>query len=134
MMQQQIQQNAQSQQQWNAAMQQGQGMHQQHPAPPVIGNPTFREYNRHHPPEFNGDGESQEAKRRIKQMEKIFRMVECTEEEKVVFATNQFRGAAEDWWESAQRRMMASNMEMNFENFKQVMLDKYLSFSYKVRK
>jgi hypothetical protein len=30
----------------------------------------------------------QEAKRWIKHMEKIFRMAECTEEEKVIFATN----------------------------------------------
>jgi len=44
-------------------------------------------------------------------MEKIFRMAECTEEEKFVFAANQFRGAAEDWWESAQRRMVANDME-----------------------
>ena len=63
-------------------------------------------------------------------MEKIFRMAE----EKVIFATNQFRGAAEDWWETAQRRMVTNGIEMNLENFKQVILEKYLSLSYKVRK
>jgi len=134
MMQQQIQQNAQSQQQWAAAMQQGQGAHQQHPPPPTIGNPAFREYNRNHPPEFNGEGEPQEAKRWVKHMERIFRMADCTEEEKVIFATNQFRGAAEDWWETAQRRIVTDGIEMNWENFKKVMLEKYLSLSYKVRK
>ena len=67
-------------------------------------------------------------------MEKIFRMADCTEEEKVVFATNQFRGAAEDWWETAQRRMVTDDIEVNWENFKKVMLGKYLSLSYKVRK
>jgi len=72
LMQQQIQQNAQSHQQWTAAMQQGQGAHQQQPPPPIIGNPTFREFNRNHPPEFNGEGEPQEAKRWVKHMEKIF--------------------------------------------------------------
>jgi hypothetical protein len=96
LMQQQIQQNAQSQQQWVAAMQQGPGVHQQHPPPPVVGNPAFREYNRNHPSKFDGRGEPEEAKRWIKHMEKIFRMDDCTEEEKVIFVTNQFRGAAED--------------------------------------
>jgi len=67
-------------------------------------------------------------------MEKIYRMADCTEEEKVVFATNQFRGAAEDWWETAQRRMVTDGIEVNWENFKRVMLEKYLSLSYKVRK
>ena len=67
-------------------------------------------------------------------MEKIFRMADCTEEEKVVFVTNQFRGAAEDWWETAQRRMVTGGIEVNWENFKKVMLEKYLSLSYKVRK
>jgi hypothetical protein len=37
----QIQQNAQSQQQWVEAMHQGQGAHQQHPPPPILGHPTF---------------------------------------------------------------------------------------------
>jgi hypothetical protein len=46
-------------------------------------------------------------------MEKIFRMAECTEEEKVIFATNQFRGAAEDWWDTAQCRMITNGIEMN---------------------
>jgi len=133
-MQQQIQQNAQSQQQWAAAMQQGQGAHQQHPPPPIIGNPAFREYNRNHPSEFNGEGEPQEAKRWVKHMEKIFRMADCIKEEKVIFATNQFRGAAEDLWETAQHRMVTDGIEMNWENFKKVMLEKYLSLSYKVRK
>jgi hypothetical protein len=87
------QQNAQSQQQWATAMHQCQGAHQQHPPPPVVGHPTFREYNGNNPPEFDGRGEPQEAKRWIKHMEKIFHMAECTEEEKVIFATNQFRGA-----------------------------------------
>lgn len=96
LMQQQIQQNAQSQQQWATTMQQGQRVHQQHPPPPVVGNPAFREYNRNNPPEFNGRGETQEAKRWIKHMEKIFCIADCTNEEKVIFATNQFRGAAED--------------------------------------
>jgi hypothetical protein len=67
-------------------------------------------------------------------MEKIFRMAECTEEEKVIFATNQFRGAAEDWWDTAQRRMITSGMEMNWDNFKRIMLEKYLSVSYKIKK
>jgi hypothetical protein len=96
LMQQQIQQNAQSQQQWAAAMQQG--VHQQHPPPPVVGNLAYREYNRNHPLEFDGRGEPQDAKRWIKHMEKIFRMADSSEEEKVIFATNQFRGPAEDLW------------------------------------
>jgi hypothetical protein len=115
-------------------MQQGPRVHQQHPPPPAVGNPAFREYNRNHPPEFDGRGEPPEAKRWIKHMERIFRMAVCTEEEKVIFATNQFRGPAEDWWETARRRMVNSGMEINWDNFKQVMLKKYLSVTYKVRK
>jgi hypothetical protein len=134
LMQQQIQQNAQSQQQWDAAMHQGPGAHQQNQPPPVVGNPAFREYNRNHPPEFDGRGEPPEAKRWIKRMERIFRMAVCTEEEKVIFVTNQFRGPAEDWWETARRRMVHDGMEINWDNFKQVMLEKYLAVTYKVHK
>jgi hypothetical protein len=57
-----------------------------------------------HPPEFDGSGEPPEAKRWIKHMEKIFLMANCTAEEKVVYATNQFRGAAQngDKWNSSE--------------------------------
>jgi hypothetical protein len=134
MMQQQIQQNTQSQQQWAAAMHQGPGLNQPHPPPPVVGNPAFREFNRNHPPEFDGSGEPPEAKRWIKHMEKIFLMANCTEEEKVVYATNQFRGAAQDWWETARRRMVTNGLPVNWENFKQVMKEKYIPLSFKVRK
>lgn len=103
LMQQQIQQQAQAQQQWAEMMHQGPVFQQPPPPPPTVGNPAFREYNRHHPPEFNGYGEPQETKRWMKQMEKIFRMAECTDAEKVMYATHQFRGAAEEWWEFAQR-------------------------------
>jgi hypothetical protein len=83
-MQQQMQQNAQAQQQWAAAMQQGPGAYNQPPPPPpIVGNPIFREFNRNHPPKFDGSGEPPKAKRWIKQMEKIFLMVNCTEEDKV---------------------------------------------------
>jgi hypothetical protein len=67
-------------------------------------------------------------------MEKIFRMDDCTEEEKLIFATTQFRGTAEDWWDTAQRCMITDGMEINWINFKKVMLEKYLSVTYKVRK
>jgi len=40
-------------------------------------------------------------------------MAECTDEDKVIFATNQFRGTSEDWWETDQRIMIASGMEIN---------------------
>lgn len=55
-------------------MHQGPVFQQPPPPPPTVGNPVFRQYNRHHPPEFNGYGEPQEAKRWLKQMEKNFRM------------------------------------------------------------
>lgn len=40
----------------------------------------------------------------------------------------------EDWWDTSQRIMVVNDIEMNWENFKQVMLEKYLSLPYKVRK
>jgi len=61
-------------------------------------------------------------------------MAECSEAYKVVYATNQFRGAAEDWWETTQRRIMAKDVEINWTNFKEAMLEKYLPLSFKVKK
>ncbi|MCH80451.1 retrotransposon protein, partial [Trifolium medium] len=130
----QINQQAQSQEHLANLVQQGQAFQPHPPPPPVVGNPAFREYNRNHPPEFNGEGDPQEAKRWIKQMEKIFGMATCSEEDKVVYATHQFRGAAEDWWEGAKRRMEANEVDVNWTNFKRVMMEKYLPKTFRIRK
>jgi hypothetical protein len=67
-------------------------------------------------------------------MEKIFRLAESSHEYKVIYATNQSRGTTKDWWETYQRRMLAKDVEINWANFKEVMLEKYLSKSFKGRK
>jgi len=46
--------------------------------------------------EFNGEGGPHEAKSWIKQVEKILFLADCSEADKVPYATNQLRGVAED--------------------------------------
>jgi hypothetical protein len=49
-----------------------------------------------------------------------FQMTTCLEEDKVIYATHQFKGAAKDWWKGAKRRMEANDIYLTWNNFKSV--------------
>lgn len=53
-------------------------------------------------------------------------MANCSEEDKIVYATFQMSGTAEEWWDEAKRHMEANEVTLTWTNFKKVVLDKYL--------
>ena len=56
-------------------------------------------FERRNPPRFKGDFDRKGAQHWIREIEKIFRVVQCEEAEKVVFATYTLAEEAEDWWD-----------------------------------
>ncbi|MCI15360.1 hypothetical protein A2U01_0036498 [Trifolium medium] len=60
-------------------------------------------------------------------MSGILESMECTEVEKVNLATRFFRGDACNWWEGAKAYMIASQVEMNWVNFKRLFIAHYIS-------
>jgi hypothetical protein len=51
-----------------------------------------------------------------------------------MYATHQFRGATEEWWEFAQRRMQTNGVEITWATFKEAMLEKHVPSSYRAQK
>nr|KYP41907.1 Transposon Ty3-I Gag-Pol polyprotein [Cajanus cajan] len=58
-------------------------------------------------------------------MEKIFMVMHCPEERKVVYVVYILVGEASFWWKGAQAMMEARGGMGNWENFKKVFLEKY---------
>ncbi|GAU29982.1 hypothetical protein TSUD_360970 [Trifolium subterraneum] len=96
------------------------------------GSAAFREFCRMNPPEFVGEYVPSVAREWIQRMSGILNSMECTELEKVTFATRFLRGAACNWWEGVRAYMTASQMEMTWVNFRRLFIDHYIPESYRM--
>ncbi|KAJ0959705.1 hypothetical protein J5N97_000628 [Dioscorea zingiberensis] len=81
---------------------QRQAQHQQPPPPPPPQphQRTIAEFKRTGPPPFEGTTDPDVAEKWIDEMEKAFDVMECTEEEKLRFATYMLQGSAYNWWKA----------------------------------
>ncbi|XP_045825097.1 uncharacterized protein LOC123917438 isoform X1 [Trifolium pratense] len=104
--------------------QQQQGVHPP-PEEEEIGNRVFREFYKMKPPLYEGSFNCLEAHGWLKEMEKVFKVIRCTEEEKVMCASRMLNGAAKTWWKGALAYMTASHIPVDWEHFQAEFLKKY---------
>ncbi|KAF5465165.1 hypothetical protein F2P56_015194 [Juglans regia] len=64
------------------------------------GGCTFEQFNRTHPPTFDGRGETNAVEDWIQDIEEIFSILECTDQPKVRFAAFELIGEAKRWLNS----------------------------------
>ncbi|XP_050876633.1 uncharacterized protein LOC127080349 [Lathyrus oleraceus] len=86
------------------------------------------------PPEFHGGLNPMKAQEGITIMERIFQIVHCSEENKVVFYSYMMKGSAVRWWESTSTLMTNQGVPRDWENFKTIFLDKYFPSSLRTHK
>ena len=53
---------------------------------------------RNHPPTFKGRYDPDGAQTWLKEIERVFRVMQCTEVQKVRFGTHKLPEEADDWW------------------------------------
>ncbi|GAB2280672.1 hypothetical protein Dimus_015299 [Dionaea muscipula] len=83
---------------------------------------AMREFQRLHPPEFNGEADPLIAEEWLEQITQMFDTLRIHEEDlRVSFAAYQLRGDARYWW-----RIASATVGDSWENFKNTFLDKYL--------
>ena len=66
---------------------------------------SFRDFSRMNPLEFHGGLNPVKSHEWVTNMERIFQIVHCSEENKVLFASHMMKGPAVRWWESASTLM-----------------------------
>nr|KYP72614.1 hypothetical protein KK1_005210 [Cajanus cajan] len=92
------------------------------------------EFRKGNPLQFTGVDEPEVADQWIEEMEKIFMVMHCPEERKLVYAVYMLVGEASFWWKDAQAMMEARGEVVNWENFKKVFLEKYFPDSARYAK
>ncbi|XP_061344872.1 uncharacterized protein LOC133290775 [Gastrolobium bilobum] len=67
-------------------------------------------------------------------MDKIFRVVQCTEAQKVLFLVYMLEGDANHWWANASQPLEMQNAAITWAIFEEMFLEKYFSMSIRVSK
>ncbi|XP_058768834.1 zinc finger protein GIS2-like [Vicia villosa] len=72
---------------------------------------ALRRFQRNNPPVFKGKHEPDKAQAWLKAIEKIFRVMNCTDAQKVQFGTHMLGKEAEDWWNNTLQRFEEDGIE-----------------------
>jgi len=86
---------------------------------------TMEDVLKHKPSKFNDKVTPDEAHAWLRECEKIFRVLACTEAQQLSFATFLLVGDAEYWWMGMQQQMQTCQEEVNWTNFRTRFLEKY---------
>ncbi|XP_027927542.1 uncharacterized protein LOC114184433 [Vigna unguiculata] len=87
--------------------------------------PTMEDFLRHKPAEFTGKASTDEADAWLRKCEKIFRVMNCEDKQKLLFATYLLNEDAEYWWTGMQQQMETREESVTWANFRTRFLEKY---------
>ena len=92
-------------------------------------------FQRNNPPTFRGGYDPEGAETWLKEMRKIFRVMQCPEEQQVLFATHMLAEEAEYWWENTRPRLeRVHGAVIQWSIFRETFLDKYFPEDVRNRK
>lgn len=90
-------------------------------------NPNFRglsEFRKAGPPSFDGKYDPVAADNWLRELEKIFNVMMCTDTQKVTFAAFMLKSEAEHWWRGARDLLEAQHTQITWEVFQNTFLEK----------
>ncbi|KAF7841751.1 Transposon Ty3-I Gag-Pol polyprotein [Senna tora] len=77
---------------------------------------------------------ARDAEEWIQELEKLFKVLRCSDEHKVQYALYMLASEAENWWKGARQLMEAHGTQLTWENFKIVFFEKYYPVSVRNEK
>ena len=87
------------------------------------GDCLFAEFRKQNPPTFDGGPDPMAAENWLLKMEKLLRALECTDAQKVLYATYALQGSADRWWSSTEPLLsteLGRGTPITWEKFKEV--------------
>jgi len=90
---------------------------------------TMEDVLKHKPSKFSG--KANEVNAWLKECEKIFKVLACTEAQQLTFTNFLLVGDAEYWYTGMQQQMQTRQEEVNWANFRTRFLEKYFPDSAK---
>ncbi|XP_030517662.2 uncharacterized protein LOC115731165 [Rhodamnia argentea] len=86
------------------------------------------------PPQFTGSGDPEAATQWIEGLEKVFNLLRCSNEDKVVPAVYQLEGNASTWWRAIGDRIFPEGTVPVWDTFVEAFNNKYFSRTTRERK
>ncbi|XP_057803271.1 uncharacterized protein LOC131018574 [Salvia miltiorrhiza] len=87
------------------------------------------------PPVFDGKGDPAVTEEWIRSMERIFRLLRCNDQERIMCMSYQLKGSTDFWWKAKQKTMTPGQLEkLTWEEFKTALCEKYIPRSYRRKK
>ncbi|KAF5442583.1 hypothetical protein F2P56_035225 [Juglans regia] len=87
---------------------------------------TIEQFNRMHPPTFDGRGDATLAEDWIQDNEEILRVINCTDVHKVLYSAFKLMGEAKRWWISKRTIREAEGTKIvRWLHFKQIFLERF---------
>ncbi|RHN60630.1 putative retrotransposon gag domain-containing protein [Medicago truncatula] len=80
---------------------------------------------RNHPPTFKGRYDPDDAQKWLKEIERIFRVMQCSETQKVRFGTHVLAEEADDWWVSLLPMLEQDDVVVTWAMFRKEFLSRY---------
>jgi hypothetical protein len=80
---------------------------------------------RNHPPTFKGRYDPDGAQQWLKEIERIFRVMQCSEAQKVRFGTHMLAEEADDWWVGELPILEQDGAEVTWAVFRREFLSRY---------
>jgi len=80
---------------------------------------------RNHPPTFKGRYDPDGSQTWLKEIERVFRVMQCEDAQKVRFGTHMLAEEADDWWVSLLPILEQGGVEVTWTMFRREFLDRY---------
>ncbi|XP_058766033.1 uncharacterized protein LOC131639566 [Vicia villosa] len=98
------------------------------------GSRSLATFQRENPPVFKGKHDPDGALEWLKEIERIFRVMDCTQAQKVRYGTHMLAVEADDWWQATRQRLEATGEEITWDVFRREFLRKYYPESVRGKK
>ena len=95
---------------------------------------VIEKFRKLQPPSFEGSKDPLVAEEWIRELEKIFSLLECSDSHKVSCATYMLKEGASHWWEMTMRTLNIDKNKITWERFKEVFNEKYFPQSLRDEK
>ncbi|XP_050909255.1 uncharacterized protein LOC127123032 [Lathyrus oleraceus] len=90
-----------------------------------MGSRSLATFQRENPPTFLGRYDPEGALAWLKEIERIFRVMDCTLVKKIRYGTHKLSGEVDDWWVDTRLRLETAGEEITWEVFRREFLKKY---------
>ena len=94
----------------------------------------LRQFQNLNPPSFKGATEPAAAEAWVWKLEKMFKILKCTDQQKVELAVYMLEGEADDWWNDAQEGLLRREVTVAWDLFVKMFYQRYFSAAVQEKK